>query len=1051
MVWNIRTLGGLQLVYRDRAITTVNTNRLQALLAYLALHTGVQHSREHLAFLFWPDSTESQARTNLRQLLHHLRSALPDGGQFIETDAQNILWRRTTEFSIDVADFEACAIRAEGAVKTREPGRARKELEEAAAFYRGDFMPGLQDEWAEVERKRLRQKYAEVLGSLLSLLEDMGEFSSALQHAERLLALDPFSEASYQTLMRLHGLKGDRAAALLVYHQCVTVLRREFDTEPGPATRKLRDQVTKQELSPADRPKLSTMSGPTHLNLIGREQEFNRLIDVWKVAAQGTASFVLVTGESGIGKTRLLEELRMWASRQGVSIAQAKCYAAEGRLAYASVADWIRSPAFHSVLPGLPPSQLSELVRVLPELLVEHPELAVPPPLSEGWQRHHFFEALARTVLKCRQPLLLVIDDLQWCDQETLEWLHYLLRLEPQARLLVAGSVRIEDLNDRHALRALMHDLNRDGCSTEIPLGLLNSKDTASLATQVFGRKLDAESSVELYRETEGHPLFIIESVRAGLLSSTKDSTASEKPEFAQVQRTSILPPKVHAVLSARLAQLSSRAQDLTSLAACISRPFTAELLQKASHWDEETLISLLDELWQRRIIRLQGEESYDFSHDKLREVAYSQLSPVRRQLYHRRIAESIATLSENDKDSVSAELARHYEQAVLPALAVPLYYQAARVSQRMYAETEAIESLTRALRLIEAFPQGAEHDRTELNLLVCLGLSLTATQGYAAPEVGRAYARARMLCESLGEKDQYFSVLWGSWVFHQVRGDLPVAREMASRLLQMVHLRNDAAAVAAAHFAIACSLFHLGELVQAREHLQQALSGIDTADERLHLTVFGPDLGVFCLSYMGHVLWMLGDPDQSVEYSRQALDRAERLAHPFTMALALDYASILHQFRDEPTVAAKRAADAAVVCRQYGFSYYLAWTSIIRGWALAEGGAAHEGVEKIQEGLAALAQQRAALRTPYYRMLLAQAFARTGDVEMGLKCLSEALVIREKTGECWSDAMIHQLRASLLRKKGDVGGANRSRQRALSVADRQKNKQPAAERRQNG
>jgi predicted ATPase len=229
---------------------------------------------------------------------------------------------------------------------------------------------------------------------------------------------------------------------------------------------------------------------------------------------------------------------------------------------------------------------------VLPELLVEDPELAVPPPLSEGWQRHHFFEALARTILKCPQPLLLVIDDLQWCDQETLEWLHYLLRLEPQARFLVAGSVRIEDLNDRHALRALMHDLNRDGCSTEIPLGLLNSKDTASLATQVFGRQLDAESSVELYRETEGHPLFIIESVRAGLLSSTKDSTASEKPEFAQVQRTSILPPKVHAVLSARLAQLSSRAQDLTSLAACISRPFTAELLQKASHWDEETLMN---------------------------------------------------------------------------------------------------------------------------------------------------------------------------------------------------------------------------------------------------------------------------------------------------------------------------------------------------------------------------------------------------------------------------------------------------------------------------
>src|SRR5262245_46094577 len=130
IVWRIQLLGGLRLTYREQVVTTINTNRLQALLAYLALHTGVQQSREHLAFLFWPDSTESQARTNLRQLLHHLRSALPDGGQFIETDGQNILWRRTAEFSIDVADFEACAIQSEEDVKTREPVRARKKLEE---------------------------------------------------------------------------------------------------------------------------------------------------------------------------------------------------------------------------------------------------------------------------------------------------------------------------------------------------------------------------------------------------------------------------------------------------------------------------------------------------------------------------------------------------------------------------------------------------------------------------------------------------------------------------------------------------------------------------------------------------------------------------------------------------------------------------------------------------------------------------------------------------------------------------------------------------------
>src|SRR5262249_47257906 len=155
-----------------------------------------------------------------------------------------------------------------------------------------------------------------------------------------------------------------------------------------------------------------------------------QMLEAWKAAEQGRASFALVTGESGIGKTRLVEELLLFASRRGVATAQAKCYAAEGRLAYAPVADWIRSPALHPVLSSLPTSPLSELVRVLPELLVEQPGLGVPPPLTEGWQRHHFFEALARAVLKGPQPLLLLIDDLQWCDQETMEWLHYLLRLE---------------------------------------------------------------------------------------------------------------------------------------------------------------------------------------------------------------------------------------------------------------------------------------------------------------------------------------------------------------------------------------------------------------------------------------------------------------------------------------------------------------------------------------------------------------------------------------------------------------------------------------------
>jgi DNA-binding SARP family transcriptional activator/predicted ATPase len=1021
VVWRIQMLGGLRLTHRERVVTTVNTNRLQALLAYLALDTGVLQSREHLAFVFWPDSTESQARTNLRQLLHHLRSALPDGGKFLETDSQNILWRPTSEFAIDVAEFERAASRAEEAASGGDIAGSRKELEEAARLYGGDFMPSLYDEWAEVERKRLRQKYSIVLERLIVLFERAGELPLAIQYAERLLSLDPCCETTYQVLMQLHALKGDRAAALLVYHHCVTTLQRELDTEPGPATRKLRDQVTRQDLMPPAHPNLD-LNSRNHQLLVGRQKEFHQLLDTWKAAAEGRASFVLITGESGIGKTRLTEELLTWVSRRGVSAASARCYAAEGRLAYAPVADWMRSPVLQPLLSGLPASQLSELARVLPELLIEHPQLGMPPPIREGWQRHHFFEALARTILNGPHPLLLLVDDLQWCDQETVEWLHYLLRLEPNAPLLVTGTARSEDLSNCHALLLLMRELNRQGCLLEIPLDRLDSNETASLAGQVSEQKLDAEFIADLYRETEGNPLFVIECVRALPLSSAE-----------------LLPQKVHAVLSSRMAQLSPKAQDLTALAACIGRAFTVELLAEASQSDEDGLVSLLDELWQRQIVRLQGDEAYDFSHDKLREVAYAELSPARRRLYHRRVAESIAKLSRANTDAISAELARHYELAVLPAQAVPLYYQAAKVSQRRYAEGEAIGYLMRALRLIEAFPEGANRDQTELDLLISLGPSLIATQGYAAPEVGRVYARARMLCESGVGQDHYFPVLWGSWVFHVVRGDLLVAREMASRLLQIAHNAENPLMVAGAHFATGCVLFHLGELVNSRRHFQAAMSGISSSDQPLHLTALGPEIGVFCLSYMAHLLWMLGDRDQSPEYSRLALARAEQLAHPFSVALALDYASMLHQFQNEPSAAAERAAEAAILCEKYGFRYYLAWTSIIQGWALAESGAAQNGLEQIRHGLASLTEQGAALRGPYYQTLLAQAFAHANDVEMALECLSEALLMRERSGECWSDPLIYRLRSLLLRKKGDEGGANLSHRRAVSVAKQQK------------
>ena len=349
------------------------------------------------------------------------------------------------------------------------------------------------------------------------------------------------------------------------------------------------------------------------------------------------------------------------------------------------------------------------------------------------------------------------------------------------------------------------------------------------------------------------------------------------------------------------LAQLSAPARELVGVAATIGRAFTIELLVKASHRSEESLAPVLDELWERRVIQRQGEDTYDFSHDKLREVAYAEVGPARRRLLHRWVAEALEMISASDLDAVSSHLARHYRARRAARRAIPYYHRAAKSSQRVYADNEAIGYLTRALELLESLPQTKERDELELELLISLGPSLTVIRGYASSEVGRIYSRARLLCEFAKAREQYFPVLWGSWVFHVVRADLPAAKELASRFFHLAENQENPTISAAGHFTMGCTLFQLGDLKQARKHFEEALARYDPKHYPFLLHAYGPELGVFCLSYLAHVLWILGNPDQAVERSASALSRAQELAHPFSAALALDYLALLHHFLGRP------------------------------------------------------------------------------------------------------------------------------------------------------
>lgn len=678
----VNLLGTITVAWNGQPIPEIaKAQRLQELIAYLLLHRNAPQPRAHLAYLFWPDSSDQQARTNLRQLLRHLKQALPKLELFIAISPHTLTWRADAPCEVDVARFETSAQAGLQALHVGREQDALAQLEAAASSYQGELLPGVYQDWVEAHRHRLQERVGQVLGQLVKLLEQRGEWQRAASHAEALARHDPLAETSYQSLIRLYTAAGDRAKALHSYHRCVTILERELGAEPSPDTQALYRHLVQQPATPT--PTATQGSSP----FVGREAALEALHKTWRAVTEHGPHVAFLSGEAGLGKTRLIEVLRAHLKTRGVNVLAARCYPAEGGLTFAPVVSLLRSERLHRDLSALSPVWLAELTRLVPELRDTYPALPPLTPLREGWQRQRFFEALSRAALLLA-PLLLVIDDAHWCDQDSAEWLHFLCRFDAQAAVLVMLAARPEELLPRHPLRTLAAALRQQNQLQEIPLAPLGKSDAAQLARHL---QVPGERTARLVRESEGNPLFITEMARAELSSTPTD--------------TSSLPPKLQALLEQRLARLSPSAQALAETAAVIGRTFSFKLLTEVSRTGEAQLVDALDELWQKRVLREEGTLGYDFSHEKLREVAYHRLSRARQRLVHRYVAEALEVLHEGAVGPVAASIASHYERAGVLERAVPYYLQAGQHAAELYASEDAASLFEHALTLLERVP----------------------------------------------------------------------------------------------------------------------------------------------------------------------------------------------------------------------------------------------------------------------------------------------------------------------------------------------------------
>jgi predicted ATPase/DNA-binding SARP family transcriptional activator len=990
----VQLFGNLSVTVDGEPLPGLNTNRMQSLLGYLVLHAGTPQPREMLAFTLWPASKESQARTNLRQLLHNLRRALGDRPSLV-IEHLTVEWRMDDSCFVDALEF----LRA---VETQS-------LTAAADLYEDDILPAVYDDWITPVREEYRRRIVDVLRRLIAIHEDARDYAGAIPRAERLVALDSLSEAHYQILMRLHAANQDRASALRAYHQCMRVLRREMGVEPGPATKEIFERILKADTHAAVRP-VSPQITPTQRRriFVGRAAEWTQLTALCQAESGAGPRAVVISGEPGIGKTRLADELIHFCIRAGHSAARARCYAGQGQVSYAPLAEWLRSDTVRAASLHLRHQQLVEIARVLPELQEQFPDAE---RLTQSWQRLHFHESLSAPFGKCRKPLLLMLDDLQWCDPETLEWLTVFLTSPHAKEVLFLATMRDDEMEPEHPVARFLRGIRQSSSLTEIRLPPLSAQETAELVRVESASAADATNPDDVYRATGGNPLFIVESLRAGLHST-----------------------RVHAVIASRLERLSPAARELAGLASVVGRPFSFELLEKAIDWDEASVSSALDELWRRRVVESRGLSEYDFTHDRVREVAFSELSVVRQRYLHRRVARSLEEVHGADIEVWNGQIASHYENAGMPKEAIVHYAQAADYARRRFADTEAAELARRALAICRSLPESDRRLRQELDLLVVLGAALVTTEGYSSAVAGETYETALRLSRTLGDH-HLDAILSGLWVFHIVRANFAKAREISEEFLRRAQTDGAPVRVQAGHFLMASCLFHLGDMRRALEHMTAAERQQTGRAESVLALFAGPDLGVFCQAYLAHLTYHCAADDAARALAASSIAAARQLHHPFSEAIALAYAALLEVFRGDCPAALERGREAVALCGRHGFVYYLAMANIVTGWAEASEGNTDAGLAQLRSGLNEMRRLEAEIRMPYYLAMLAEIQGRMGAMGDALASISAGFAFAGKNHEAWTLAELHRVEGNLLLAAGQPEEAQNSFRRAVEAA----------------
>ena len=717
----VMLLGGFDARLASGAPVSLPTKKAQALLAYLGIRPGQSHPRDKLAALLWGEKSDEQARGGLRHALVALRRALADAHPPPLRIEGQTLALNSVGVEVDVVTFERRV--AEGTPQA---------LEQAAELYRGDLLLGfsvnepLFEEWLVAERERLREMALAALARLLAQQSKAAGTERAIQTAVRLLGLDPLQEGVHRTLMRLYLRQGRRGAALKQYQVCVGALQRELGTEPEAETRQLYQELLRRPAEVAKAPdaradhrarsalktELAAPDLPTaETPLFGRQVELGRLRGLLGEAIGGHGHVATVVGEAGIGKTRLISALVADALAQGCRVLIGHCHESDSILPFGPWVDACRSgevSADEEILGALHPARRAELTRLLPEA-----GLAGLPAASDG--ALPLFESVAELIeqVAARQPLVLVLEDLHWADEMSLRLLAFVSRRIPAWTALLVATAREEELADASMARRTVEELSRASEALPVVLSPLSRSDTALLVRALARVGSDALTVAQveerIWTMSEGNPFVAVEAMRALDQASLSDGARDEGAAVS-------LPASVRDLVARRLDRLGTRSQQLAAVAAVIGRRFDFTLLHSASGMEERDVAEAVDEMVRHHVLQAVGNQ-LDFTHDRVRDVAYGRLLPPRRRLLHRAVAEVLETAGSGPghatgvppRDRVGEQieqLAHHALRGELWEQAVDYLRQAGTEAAARSALHDARVCFAQALDALELLPE---------------------------------------------------------------------------------------------------------------------------------------------------------------------------------------------------------------------------------------------------------------------------------------------------------------------------------------------------------